>query len=106
MVKPGLAVSIRYARASAISAGVRAGVGQAGSLPVDGFGWYTTVSLAAHGGADGVAAASASGADESERATSDGSGIMKSASSAGASVGVQFDMVASSRLMRFPCLMS
>ena len=60
------------------------------------------MSLAAHGGADGVAAASASGADESERATSDGSGIMKSASSAGASAGVQFDMVASSRLMRFP----
>ena len=31
---------------------------------------------------------------------------MKSASSAGASAGVQFDMVASSRLMRFPCVMS
>src|SRR3954468_10297632 len=71
MVKPGLAVSIRYARASAISADVRAGVAHPGSLPVDGFGWYTTVLLAAHGGADGVAAASASGADESERATSD-----------------------------------
>ena len=105
MVKPGLAVSIRYARASAISAGVLAGVAQVGSLPLDGVGWYTTTSLAAHGGADGVAAASVSGADESERATSH-SGIMESASSAGASAGVQFDMVASSRLMRFPCVMS
>lgn len=57
-------------------------------------------------GADGVAAASASGADESERATLDGSGSMKSASSAGASASVQFDMVASIRIMRFPCLMS
>ena len=74
------------------------------------FGWYTTVSLAAQdgvdAGADGVAAASASGADESERAMLDGSGSMKSASSAGASAGAQFDMVASIRIMRFPCLMS
>ena len=48
MVKPGLAVSIRYARASATSAVVLPAVMQPGSLPELGSDSYTTMSLAVH----------------------------------------------------------
>ena len=52
--------------------------------------------------AAGVAGAAASDPDESERAALDDNGIMSSASNAGVSAGAQFDMVASSRLIRSP----
>jgi hypothetical protein len=79
---------------------------QPGSLPELGSDSYTTMSLAVHVSAAGVAGAAASNPDGSECATCDDIGIMRNASSAGASAGTQVGMVASSRLMRFPCLMS
>ena len=73
---------------------------QAGSLSGEGLGSYTTTSLDVHASAAGVAGADVPAPNESDSAASGANGITNSASSAGA----QFGMVASNRLMRFPCL--